>query len=292
MVRDLSRVMDALGPQEQVLDNWARQVQGAINSLVSQGGPAARRVKNWLNGVWLKHPLHPALTDATIGAWSTGLLLDLLGADEAADAALTVGVLAAVPTALSGAADWVDAADEPRRLGLVHATLNTGGLVLMLGSLVARRNERRGLGIALSTAGFSIASISAWVGGELVYRHGTSVSRLAFEPPVEDFQVVARADALQDGKLTAAEATVAGNRISVALLKRGPTILAISGTCTHWGGPLAEGKLVDGDCIECPWHASQFDLRSGAVLQGPASMPVTVYETRIRNGNVEVRRRG
>ena len=34
---------------------------------------------------------------------------------------------------------------------------------------------------------------------------------------------------------------------------------------SHWGGPLAEGKLVDGDCVECPWHASQFSMSDGSV---------------------------
>src|SRR5690348_17774062 len=109
VVRDMSRVVDALTPeQNQMLDHWAEELQGLLNTAVSQGGPAARRVKNWLNGVWLGHALHPALTDAAIGAWSTGAILDLVGADREADAAMTVGVLAAVPTALSGAADWVD----------------------------------------------------------------------------------------------------------------------------------------------------------------------------------------
>jgi nitrite reductase/ring-hydroxylating ferredoxin subunit/uncharacterized membrane protein len=285
--------MDTLSPeQNQQLEQWGRVVQDWIKAAFSQGGPAGQRVKNWLNGVWLGHPLHPALTDAAIGAWSTGMLLDLVGARSQADAAMTVGVLSAIPTALSGAADYVDAGDEPRKVGLVHAALNTLGLTLMVGSLFARRANKRGLGIALSTTGFSLATVSAWFGGELVYKMGTGVSHIAFEPPVPDFEVVARADSLQDGKLSAAEVNVDGNKVSVALLKRGSSVLAISGTCPHWGGPLAEGKLVDGDTVQCPWHASQFDMRDGSVKQGPAASPVHVFEARIRDGNVEVRRAG
>jgi nitrite reductase/ring-hydroxylating ferredoxin subunit len=75
------------------------------------------------------------------------------------------------------------------------------------------------------------------------------------------------------------------------LLKKGPTVMALSATCTHWGGPLAEGKLVDGDCVECPWHGSQFSMVDGGVQQGPATVPAHVYEARISNGQVEVRRR-
>ena len=291
VLHDVTHVMDALSPeQNEMLDHWSELVQGWLNDLIRQGGPAARRLKNWLNGVWLGHPLHPALTDAAIGAWSAGMLLDLVGAQREADAAMTVGVLSAVPTAISGAADWVDTSEEPRRIGLVHALLNSMGLVLMIGSLFARRGGQRGLGVALSTSGLTLASISAWLGGELVYRFGTNVSRIAFEPSVDEFKVVARADSLEDGKLTPAELQIDGSRISLVLLKRGRNIMAINATCTHWGGPLAEGKLLEGDCVECPWHASQFRMSDGSVVQGPASASATAFETRINNGNVEVRR--
>jgi nitrite reductase/ring-hydroxylating ferredoxin subunit/uncharacterized membrane protein len=290
VVRDMTRAMDALSPEQvEVLDHWSDKVQVWLNSLVSQGGPAARRVKNWLNGVWLGHPLHPALTDATLGAWSTGVALDVVGAAREADAAMTVGVLCALPTALAGAADWADTSQEPRRLGLIHAGLNAAGLVLMLASLFARRTDRRALGIGLSTTGLTLSAVSAWLGGEMVYRLGTNISRIAFEPSVDQFQVVARADSLESGKLVAAELELDGQRVALALLKRGRGVQAISGTCPHWGGPLAEGKLLDSDCVECPWHASQFSLRDGSVCQGPATAPLRVFEVRIRNGNVEVR---
>ena len=65
--------------------------------------------------------------------------------------------------------------------------------------------------------------------------------------------------------------------------------MALGAHVHPWGGPLAEGKLVDGDCVECPWHGSQFSLADGSVCQGPATAEAHVYETRIREGNVEVR---
>ena len=294
--RDMTRAVESLSPEQtQQLDHWAEQLQGLLRSAVAQGGPAAQRAKNWLNGVWLGHALHPVLTDTAIGAWSTGFLLDLVGARRQADAAMTVGVLAAVPTALSGAADWADTNEEPRRIGLVHALLNSSGLVLMIASLLARRGNQRGLGIGLSTLGLSLVSASAWLGGELVYRLGTGVSRIAFEPPVNDFLAVARMDALQEGKLTAAEAALDGQKVPIALLKQRGSVLAFSGTCPHVGGPLAEGKFIEdaqGELIvECPWHASQFRLSDGTACQGPAANPIRVYDVRERDGNVEVRSR-
>jgi nitrite reductase/ring-hydroxylating ferredoxin subunit/uncharacterized membrane protein len=294
-LRDVTHVMDNLSPEQTAtLDQWSDQLQGLLRTLIDQGGPAARRAKNWLNGVWLDHPLHPTLTDVPIGAWFTGALLDLVGASRPADAAMTVGVLAAVPTALAGAADWSDTEAQPRRAGLVHALLNTLGLGCMIGSLFARRAEQRAAGIGLSTLGLAFATFSAWIGGELVYKWGTGVSHNAFEPSVDEFQVVARADALEPGKLVGAEVSVDGGaKVPVVLLKQpNGEVLALSGVCSHWGGPLAEGKLVDGTCVECPWHGSRFDMASGQVRQGPATVPAPTFETRLRSGNVEIRSRG
>jgi nitrite reductase/ring-hydroxylating ferredoxin subunit/uncharacterized membrane protein len=290
-IRDVSNVMDSLSPeQNQTLDTWSDQLQGLVRTGVEQGGPAAQRVKNWLNGVWLGHPLHPALTDVTIGAWWTSALLDVLGARRAADASITLGVLTAVPTAVAGAADWSDTASEQRRGGLLHALLNSAGLVCFISSLFARRANQRGLGIGFSTLGLSLTTFSAWLGGELVFRQGTNVNRTAWLPGVDEFVSVVPFDRLEAGKLVGAEIDVEGTRMPLVLYKKGRSVMALSGTCSHWGGPLAEGKLLDNDCVECPWHASRFSLIDGSVVQGPATAPQPVFETRIRNGNIEVRR--
>jgi len=291
-MRDVSRVMDNLSPeQSQTLDQWSEQLQGALHTLVDQGGPAARRVKNLLNGIWLGHPVHPALTDVPLGAWWTGFLLDLVGARRSADAAMAVGVLAAVPTALSGAADWADTSGEQRRIGLVHAGLNSVGLVCTVASLFARRAERRGLGFLLSTVGVSLASFSAWLGGELVFRWGTGVSRNAFAVlELDEFRPVMAASDLSPGTLVGASVEIEGQAVPLVLLRDGGTVFALGATCSHWGGPLGSGRLVDGDCVECPWHASRFRMADGQVVQGPASAPQPVFEARINNGTIEVRR--
>lgn len=293
VLRDVTRVTENLSPdQKRLLDVWSDRLQEFLQSVVDQGGPPAKRAKNWLNGVWLGHPLHPALTDVALGAWWTGSLMDLLGTRRAADAAITVGVLSAVPTALSGAADWSDTSGEQRRTGLLHALLNLVGLVCMIASLVARRAERRTTGVCFSMVGMVLTSISAYLGGHLVFARGTNVNRTAFEPTLDEFQVVASAASLEPGKLVGAEVTVEGAKVPLVLYKKGRSIMALSATCTHWGGPLAEGKLVGEDCVECPWHGSQFSLADGIVRQGPATSAAHVFEARINKGNVEVRRTG
>jgi len=63
---------------------------------------------------------------------------------------------------------------------------------------------------------------------------------------------------------------------------------AIRNTCTHLGGPLAQGKLEDGT-VECPWHGSRFDLATGEVKRGPAQTPELAYEVKVEGSAILVR---
>jgi apoptosis-inducing factor 3 len=64
-------------------------------------------------------------------------------------------------------------------------------------------------------------------------------------------------------------------------------VFAVGGTCTHYGGPLAEGLVVDGT-VRCPWHHACFDLRTGAALRTPALNPVASYEVARRQDMIVV----
>jgi nitrite reductase/ring-hydroxylating ferredoxin subunit len=66
-------------------------------------------------------------------------------------------------------------------------------------------------------------------------------------------------------------------------------LCAISSICSHFGGPLADGER-EGDIVVCPWHGSRFDLCTGKVRGGPAVFPQPLFEARVRDGQVEVRR--
>ena len=290
VVSPIRAVNSLVASNSEVLDAWAKAIQGPLGSAVHGGGPVVLALKDLLHGVWLGHPLHPALTDVPLGAWTAGVMFDLLGVEDAADASFAVGSLAAVPTVLAGTADWLEITDAPRRVGFVHAVLNVAALGLVLLSLRARASGSRGQGIGLSLLGYSLAALSGWLGGELVYVLGSGVSRTAFEPASSDFVPATDVASLQEGVLARGRIEVDGQTVTLALLKRGSEVLAISGTCSHAGGPLPEGKLVDNDCVECPWHHSRFSLRDGRVRRGPATVPQPAYETRVRDGKVEVRR--
>src|SRR5919108_6258431 len=115
--------------QLELLDPVSEPLQKAVRRAV----PQESQLKDLLSGTWLGHPLHPPLTDVVIGAWTSALLLDLLGGDraeEAADRLVATGILAAVPTAAAGLSDWAELRGGSRRVGSVHAVGNTSALLL------------------------------------------------------------------------------------------------------------------------------------------------------------------
>ena len=74
----------------------------------------------------------------------------------------------------------------------------------------------------------------------------------------------------------------------VLVARAGGSLYAIGATCTHYGGPLAEGIIV-GDTVRCPWHHACFSLRTGEPLRAPALDRVTCYRVDESAGNVFVR---
>jgi 3-phenylpropionate/trans-cinnamate dioxygenase ferredoxin component len=62
---------------------------------------------------------------------------------------------------------------------------------------------------------------------------------------------------------------------------------AFGNTCPHEGGPLVEGDL-DGDVVTCPWHFTEFDVRTGEVIEGLTDEPIPVYEIRVEGDDIQV----
>ncbi|HEX2909908.1 MAG TPA: Rieske 2Fe-2S domain-containing protein [Chloroflexia bacterium] len=281
--------------QNQTGQAWLEKVadilQQGLGSAFKAGGEPGKQLKNFLNGVWFGHPLHPAMTDIPVGCWMLGTTLDLIYlADEksalasGADTALGLGILGAVGAAATGLTDWSDTYGKERRTGLIHALLNTGALTANCASWILRRRGQRKLAVLLSTSAFGVASFSAYLGGELVFELGTMVNHNAWTHGPEDWVPLMAVTDLPENALCKAEA----NGTNLVLVRQAGKVYALNETCSHAGGPLSEGQL-EGETVICPWHGSRFCLRDGKVLDGPATFKAPVYEVRERDGQIEVR---
>jgi NADPH-dependent 2,4-dienoyl-CoA reductase/sulfur reductase-like enzyme/nitrite reductase/ring-hydroxylating ferredoxin subunit len=90
-------------------------------------------------------------------------------------------------------------------------------------------------------------------------------------------------DALDDGGMLAGHV---GDE-AVLLARRGDRCFAVGATCTHYGGPLAQG-LIDGDSVRCPWHHAAFSLSTGEALRAPALAPIACWSVELRDGKAFV----
>lgn len=287
----VNRLIEQVLDQLSFLEPLSDALQKLIGDLLEQGGESARQAKDALNGVWFEHPLHPAMTDIPIGAWTCATFLDLASAADgrmakAADVLVGVGCAGAVGAAVTGLADWQDTYGKERRTGLAHALLNTGALALFLSSLSLRRSGSRGLGVMASLTGYGLALGASYLGGDLVFRMGTQVNRTAWLEGPDDWTATVPETDVPEGKLLRA---MAGD-VPVMLCRHSDQLYAMCAVCPHAGGPLDEGSLA-GRSVICPWHASQFDLADGAIIHGPASVPPPLYDTRVTDGTIEVKRR-
>jgi nitrite reductase/ring-hydroxylating ferredoxin subunit/uncharacterized membrane protein len=271
--------------QSQALDAFAQSVASLVSRVLQPG-----RLKDLLSGTWMGHPVHPMLTDVPVGAWTSALLLDLLGgpaAAKGADTLIGIGVLAALPTAITGLSELADLGTEQERaIAGAHAIGNTAALALYAASYVARKAGSRTIGIALSTAGAGVMMASAFLGGHLSFRKGIGVDHTAFEYPVQDWTPVLADDELGEGEVKLVHA--AGN--DVMIHRSNGTLCALADHCMHAGGPLHEGS-IEGGRVTCPWHASTFNLADGSLVRGPATAPQPSYEARVQDGKIEVRSR-
>ena len=283
----LRPLVDAL-EQLTVLDSVAKRVGKVLRDRLGRG-----EVKDAVSGTWFGHAVHPPLTDVVIGSFLGASLLDLLGGNgKSSERLLGVGLLAALPTALTGANDWADteiADDAVRRVGLVHASANYSALVLYAASLNARRHGAQGRGVGLALAGTAVMTVGGYLGGHMSYTRGVGPNQTAFDPGPDDWTPVGDTNAFQDGEPQAALA----QDTPVLLVRHGDGIHAIHNRCSHRGCLLSEGE-AEGHVITCACHGSQFDVRDGSVIRGPASAGQPAFEARERDGQVELRlsRRG
>jgi len=283
----LMKVVD----QQEALDRLSDQIQPLVRDAFNAAGPAGREVKNILHGTWLGHPLHPALTDVPLGAWTAALALDAMesisGRRElaaGADAAIAVGLVGAAGAAVTGLTDWSETNGRARKVGILHGLLNVGATALYTTSLILRRKQKRNAGVGFAMLGYAVSSASAYLGGHLVFSEQIGVNHAAAQEMPKEFVAVLPDAELREGEMKRADAS----GVPVLLVRLAGEVCALAHTCSHLGGPLSEGKL-EGEVVQCPWHGSRFNVRDGSVVDGPATFPQPCFEARVREGQIEVR---
>jgi nitrite reductase/ring-hydroxylating ferredoxin subunit/uncharacterized membrane protein len=271
--------------------------------------PGTRPIKDLLHGTWLlRHPLHPAVTDAVVGGLTVVAVLDVIWLVQrsspapdvplarATDIALAVSLAFAVVSILSGYTDWNETYGNERRLGILHGTLMSlvaigygVSLWMRVAAYTGPIGSRDGA-VYLALALWVVLAVVAHLGGEMVFGFGTGVNRHAWSAIPSKWQKLALVAAtLEDRKPVRVPLK---NGFPVMVVQIDDVISAIGAVCGHAGGPLDEGELVGRDRrdIKCPWHGSVFSVRTGTVLHGPATVDQPRFETRVAaDGTLEVR---
>jgi uncharacterized membrane protein/nitrite reductase/ring-hydroxylating ferredoxin subunit len=266
-------------------------------------------LKSFLQGKALGHPVHPMLVHLPIGLFLLSLLLDLTSLisssvpylPRSSFYAMLAGVSTALLAAIPGLADYSDIRrDHPaKRTATTHMILNLiavalYGVNLWVRSSLMATPKISLVPLLLSLVGIGLLSVSGYLGGRLVYDDGIAVGRhkrptstpestLHFSATGSGFVPVPEAERLREKETLRID--IEGQVIVLAKIDN--QLFAFQEFCTHRFGPLSEGRLEE--CyVECPWHNSRFDVRSGKVVQGPAKVDLKTFKVEVRDGKVGI----
>ena len=242
------------------LDRPAYALGKAISRTGQLTGRPGKTLANTLHGKSYGHPLHPLIVAIPIGTWTLALGLDLLAASgllrrrgvrEAADLALQAGSAGAVAAIATGLADWQHLNGRDRRVGLVHGSVNGAALGLNLWSSALRARGRRGAGIWASAAAYVVMTAGGYLGGHLVYRRRAAVDHADRSPAPREFVAVAKLADLAERKphRVAVWDEVTRSEIGIVLVRQGVRVHAMGARCSHAGGPLDEGWVINGTLV-------------------------------------------
>jgi nitrite reductase/ring-hydroxylating ferredoxin subunit/uncharacterized membrane protein len=283
----------------QSLDRPAAAIRTVVQKVLR-----TQRVKDVLHGVWLGHPLHPALAAVTAGSFISATMLDAVGKPVGGNRApstflIASGLALTPPTVAAGWADWSVSHEDQQRVGLVHASANVLSVALYAAALV-RRLRGTGSGRLLSIAAGSTSGFGAMLGGHMGYRQAVGANHAEEVPHIgpADWQSLGALAEVPVGKpvrRTAGDVPVMVVRRGAATngLSDGAAAVSIlADRCPHLAAPLHEGDLVEvggEEHIVCPWHGSEFRVSDGCVVHGPATAPVPRFEARVVGDELQAR---
>lgn len=211
----------------------------------------------------------------------------------------TLGIGAALLAAVPGIVDYLFAVPPDSSAGrraTWHGAANLSAVALMSTVAATRRDGTRPTSWELSAQALAagLMGFAGYLGGTLVYRNQIGVDRYAaagqwqertLRPP-RDGQAIDAGAAADLAPNQMALVHVGERRVVIARTE--DSVVAFDDHCPHKGGPLSDGTLACG-VVQCPWHGSQFDVRTGRVVQGPADTPVAVHRVEEKDGRLWLR---
>jgi nitrite reductase/ring-hydroxylating ferredoxin subunit/uncharacterized membrane protein len=250
------------------------------------------------------HPIHPAIIPFPFaflwGAFAFdagGWLLNRPNFAVTASHLAIAGIVAALVAAVPGFVDYVRAVppkSSGKKRATQHMVLNLSTVAAFSIAVLLRQSDAASPGaatLALEALGAAMLTYAGWLGGTLVNRNQIGVDHRyaqagkwkdqSFEKRHGEPLVVGGVDELKVNQMKLLR--VEGKRIVLARTEEG--YAAFSDHCTHRGGSLADGVLICGT-VQCPWHGSQFDAKTGAVKSGPAEKGIEAYRVTERDGQV------
>jgi len=252
------------------------------------------------------HPIHPMLIPFPIAFLVSAFVLDGAGwlydstflatvGSYAALAGIVTGLIAAVP----GFIDYltiVPPKSSGKERATKHGLVNVGALLAFAIVLIVREGMEVPIGpllLVIQLLGLGLLASGGWMGGTLVYRNQIGVDhRYAGAGKWNEEHVEHGSEATQLGTTDELEVDqmklvhVNGRRIVLARTEEG--FVAFDDHCSHRGASLADGSMICGT-VQCPWHGSQFDVRTGAVEAGPAEHAIQTFHVEERDGHLWAR---
>ncbi|HEX6332633.1 MAG TPA: DUF2231 domain-containing protein [Flavisolibacter sp.] len=243
------------------------------------------------------HPIHPILVALPIGFFIGSFAFDLLHVvtentsfAETGLYLVVAGIVSALVAAVPGAIDYflvVPPASSAKKRATKHALLNLGNVILFFAVFLYRFNYDANpyVVVAAEALGIGILSMAGWMGGTLVHRNQIGIDhRYANAGKWNEQTIDADGDIVEvarEGEIrTNAMKLVHVRGLRIVIANTGEGYLAFDDHCTHRGASLADGAFICGT-VQCPWHGSQFDAATGAVLHGPAKSAITTYRLEV-----------
>jgi len=251
------------------------------------------------------HPLHPILVGFPITFFISTLLFDVTAAwrsnesfSHTASYLHVLGIISAIAAAIPGVIDYfkvIPPRSSAKKRSTQHGIINSTALLIFIGAWTYRNSHDPGISILILFEFLAVVllGIGGWLGGTLVHRNQIGIDHRYADAGKwkekngersGELLKVAKADELGINQMMLIHAN--GKRIVLGRTEQ--EFIAFDDFCTHSGGSLADGVMICGT-VQCPWHGSQFDCKTGTVKAGPAKKPIPVYAVTVEDNNVFIK---